>query len=94
VRWLCCCWLWRLAGLGLPQPPPIKCVVFHVRRIAKAELLAYQLMEECCAATSVAGVREVIEQCVRYAEEGASVCLTVCLTTTEFTASDWSRLCC
>ena len=65
--------------LPLPQPPPIKCVVFHVRRIAKAVLLAYQLMDECCAATSVAGVREVIEQCVRYAEEGASACLPACL---------------
>jgi tRNA-dihydrouridine synthase 1 len=48
------------------HPAPMKCVIFHVRRIARKELLSYQRMEECCASTSAAEVRAVLEQCVRF----------------------------
>ena len=52
------------------HPAPMRCVIFHTRRIAKQALMAYQLMHECCAATTVAEVRGVIEQCVKYQTDG------------------------
>ena len=38
--------------------------------IAKQALMAYQLMQECCAATTVAELRGVVERCVKYQADG------------------------
>ena len=47
-------------------PVAMKCVIFHVRRIAREQLQKYQLMQECCSAPSIAAVQTVLEQCARY----------------------------
>ena len=56
--------------LAEQHPAPMRCVIFHTRRIAKQALMAYQLMQECCAATTVAELRGVVERCVKYQADG------------------------
>jgi hypothetical protein len=54
-------------------PVPLKSVIFHIRRICKTAFSEYQLLEDCLACTSVAEVREVVEQGVHYSTTGSFV---------------------
>ena len=51
---------------GQHGPVPMKCAIFHVRRMAKTQLTRYQLMQECCAAASLPALQQVVAQCLRY----------------------------
>jgi tRNA-dihydrouridine synthase 1 len=51
-------------------PVKMKSVVFHVRRIARDALTAFQLMEDCCACDSAQAVRLVIEQAKGHRDRG------------------------
>lgn len=55
------------------HPTPLKAVIFHIRRICKAEFSAYQLLDDCLACTSVGEVRDVLVQGVHYSTTGSFV---------------------
>ena len=52
--------------LSRQYPVPTRCAVFHVRRMCKAELMQYQLMEECVASPDVAHLQTVVDKLVTY----------------------------
>ena len=52
------------------HPVPMKCLVFHVRRMLRDELTRYQLLEDCVACRSAEEVRGVVEQAAEYARRG------------------------
>ncbi|KAJ1420580.1 hypothetical protein B484DRAFT_453060 [Ochromonadaceae sp. CCMP2298] len=56
--------------LATTHPVKTKCLVFHVRRMARIPLTQYQLMEDCLAANTTEEVRRVIEACIRYRDFG------------------------
>lgn len=47
-------------------PTKLKSVVFHTRRMCRAELERYQLLQECINAASVDVVREIVKKMVGY----------------------------
>lgn len=47
-------------------PVKIKSVVFHIRRMCKDDLMKYQLMEKCMAATTVEEVRAIVQEMTNY----------------------------
>jgi hypothetical protein len=55
------------------HPVPMKSVIFHIRRICKAEFSAYQLLEDCLACATVTEVRTVVEQGVKYSTSDSFV---------------------
>jgi tRNA-dihydrouridine synthase len=58
--------------LDLVQQYPVsmKCLVFHLRRMARDELNKYQMMEECVSCTTPEAARAVIDQCKAYRDKG------------------------
>ena len=51
-------------------PVKMKSIVFHIRRMCRDELNAFQLMEECVNATNLEQVKDVIRQALIYEKEG------------------------
>ena len=45
---------------------PLKCVVFHVRRMAKHALTSYQMLGDILSAADGADVRAIVERCAAY----------------------------
>lgn len=54
----------------MQYPVKLKSVIFHIRRMCREELIRYQLMEDCVAATSIEIVRDIIIQGKRFEERG------------------------
>jgi len=52
------------------HPVSMKCLVFHVRRMARDALNKYQMMDECVSCTNSEAVRDVINQCKVYRDKG------------------------
>ena len=48
------------------HPVPIRSVIFHTRRMAKAELTTYQLMDDCLKCTSVDQVADILHRIKSY----------------------------
>ena len=47
-------------------PTSIRTVVFHTRRMCKAELIQFQLLQLCIQATSIATIRDILNQIIHY----------------------------
>jgi len=52
------------------HPVMMKSIIFHVRRILKEELAAYQLMEDLVACQSLQAVKKVVLEAKEYKEKG------------------------
>ncbi|KAL1527221.1 hypothetical protein AB1Y20_015898 [Prymnesium parvum] len=59
-------------ALAEAYPPPINCVVFHVRRMCKPMLLQYELLAPLLAAATTKGVERVLRRAAEL-EEGRAV---------------------
>ncbi len=51
-------------------PVPMKCLVFHIRRMARDQLNAYQMMEECVSCKTPEEVRAVVDKCIAFRDTG------------------------
>jgi hypothetical protein len=47
-------------------PTTLRTIVFHIRRMCKAELIQYQLLQPCLNATSIDTVRDILNRIIQY----------------------------
>jgi tRNA-dihydrouridine synthase 1 len=47
-------------------PTTIRTIVFHIRRMCKAELVQYQLLQPCLQATTIDTVRDILNRIIHY----------------------------
>ena len=47
-------------------PTTIRTVVFHIRRMCKAELVQYQLLQPCLQAPSIDVIRDILNRIIQY----------------------------
>jgi tRNA-dihydrouridine synthase 1 len=47
-------------------PTTLRTVVFHIRRMCKAELVQYQQLQPCLQATSIDKIREILNRIIQY----------------------------
>ena len=59
-------------SLAEHHPVTVKTVVFHVRRMAKQQLLDYQLLDDCLRADSLGVVKAVVAKALAYQMHPAS----------------------
>jgi tRNA-dihydrouridine synthase 1 len=60
-------------ALAAQHPVTTKCLVFHIRRMCKDELLRYQLLDDCLSALSVVDMEKVLDQAIQYQRDGGFV---------------------
>jgi tRNA-dihydrouridine synthase len=60
-------------ALAARHPVKTKCLVFHIRRMCKDELIRYQLLDDCLSATCVADMEKVVDEAIGYQKNGGFV---------------------
>eukprot|EP01034_Spumella_vulgaris_P021403 gene21403-27433_t len=55
------------------HPVKTKCLVFHIRRMCREELVRYQLLDDCLSAVTAQDMEKVIDEAIKYQTHGGFV---------------------